>query len=242
MTALLISVKNTAEALLALEAGADIIDLKDPNVGALGALDLCATQQIVQAIAGRTHLSATIGENHASTNALISEIEARAQLGVTFIKVAVSQLFYEANFLREMAKLSEVGVKIVAVFFADEKPDLSLLEALQTAGFYGAMLDTKNKANNLFNLQTKLALHRFVELCEIRQLKSGLAGSLKPQHVDDLLKINSTYIGFRGGVCDNWERKSTLSGHKVEEIKNMLRQHNKNSTKTQQILSLALHS
>ena len=40
MTALLASVRSVAEAELALAGGADVIDLKDPSQGALGALPL----------------------------------------------------------------------------------------------------------------------------------------------------------------------------------------------------------
>ena len=36
MTQLLVSVKNSEEAMLVLAAGVDIIDLKDPSMGALG--------------------------------------------------------------------------------------------------------------------------------------------------------------------------------------------------------------
>ena len=37
MTQLLVSVKNVEETFIALDAGVDIIDLKDPANGALGA-------------------------------------------------------------------------------------------------------------------------------------------------------------------------------------------------------------
>jgi len=40
MTELLISVTNVDEAFMAMELGADIIDLKDPSMGALGALPI----------------------------------------------------------------------------------------------------------------------------------------------------------------------------------------------------------
>ncbi|MFM9834559.1 MAG: (5-formylfuran-3-yl)methyl phosphate synthase, partial [Methylophilaceae bacterium] len=55
---LLISVKNSEEALIALHAGADVIDLKDPNIGALGALDLETTAQILKVLDGRATVSA----------------------------------------------------------------------------------------------------------------------------------------------------------------------------------------
>ena len=136
MTQLLISVKNVEEARLALACGADVIDLKDPSVGALGALDLPTSFAIIAAVnnhvtnqisqqtsiqvstrAIRRVLSTTVGENHADLNALIPAIEQRAAMGQIIIKIAVSALFYGANFLIEMRKLTDAGVKIVAVFF-----------------------------------------------------------------------------------------------------------------------------
>jgi (5-formylfuran-3-yl)methyl phosphate synthase len=242
MTQLLISVKNTAEALIALEAGADIIDLKDPNVGALGALDLHETERIVQAIDGFGILSATVGEQHMRLNDLVRDIESRAEMGVDMIKIAVSELFYDESFLIEMAKLSIAGIKIVAVFFADEKMDFTLLGKVKQAGFFGAMLDTKIKQKNLLQVQTKAALQIFTQTCHQLHLKSGLAGSLRPQHIDLLIKFNPTYIGFRGGVCENELRKSTLLSAKVAEIKSMLREHNKFNGKPLGILQLTLHS
>jgi dihydroneopterin aldolase len=242
MTQLLISVKNAEEALIALQAGADIIDLKDPNVGALGALTLEETKRIIQAINGLALLSATVGEQHVRLNDLVQDIEARAEMGIDIIKIAVSELFYDENFLIEMAKLSIVNIKIVAVFFADTTLDFGLLAMLQKAGFYGAMLDTQNKKNNLLEVQTKRTLRLFTQLCHQYHLKSGLAGSLRPQYIELLAKYNPTYIGFRGGACENDMRNSTLSSSKVMEIKNMLHEHNKNKEKPQLILQLALHS
>jgi (5-formylfuran-3-yl)methyl phosphate synthase len=242
MTQLLVSVKNVSEALLALDAGVDIIDLKDPNIGALGALDLKETKLIVQAINRHALVSATVGEQHRLLKVLIDDIQARAELGVNAIKIAVSELFYSVDFLREVAKLSNAGVKVIAVFFAEDPLDFTMFAALQKAGFYGAMLDTRIKHKNLLQLQTKYDLQSFTQSCNKYHLQSGLAGSLQSQHVLFLLEFGSTYIGFRGGVCDNLERKSTLSHHKVLEIKNMLYQHNKTHAKAQENSCLALHS
>jgi dihydroneopterin aldolase len=242
MTQLLISVKNVEEALLAFSANVDVIDLKDPSVGALGALDAKETGKIIAAIDGFCTLSATVGEQHVRLNDLILDIEARAEMGIDLIKIGVSPLFYDENFLIEIAKLSIVGIKIVAVFFADEPIDFALLEKLQKAGCYGAMLDTKTKHDDLLTVQTIHVLQKFVDLCEKNHLRSGLAGSLKPQYIEFLHKINPTYIGFRGGVCENSVRKAALCKLKVIEVKNMLRMHNKLNAKAPKILGLALHS
>ena len=98
MTQLLISVKNLQEANIALAVGVDIIDLKDPNVGALGALDLDVTKEIVHLVNGYKLISATVGEQHTSIDELMFDIQVRADVGVDIIKVAVSDLFQAADF------------------------------------------------------------------------------------------------------------------------------------------------
>lgn len=242
MTQLLISVQNIEEAMIALAANVDIIDLKDPNIGALGALDLDLTGEIVRQVSGRSLISATVGELHASLDALVADIKLRANAGVDIVKVAVPGLFYQANFYDAVTQLTKAGVKIVVVFFADKEVDLNLLPALKKAGVYGAMLDTKNKHKNLLQAQHQQALHLFIQQCHQYQLKSGLAGSLQPQHIDQLAEINPTYIGFRGGVCDNSQRKSALSQAKVHEVISMLRNGNRNHIKARLNSGSALHS
>jgi (5-formylfuran-3-yl)methyl phosphate synthase len=242
MTQLLISVKNVEEALLASEVGVDIVDLKDPNIGALGALGLRETERIVRAVNGLATVSATVGENHTLLDELVGDIQERTQLGVNIIKIGISELFYASDFVQNMQILTSKGLKIVAVFFADEANDFELLEKIKQAGFCGAMLDTKNKQQNLLQLQTKGTLQSFTQICHQLHLKSGLAGSLRPQHIDLLVRFNPTYIGFRGGACENNVRKSALSSTKVTEIKNMLYEHNRLNEKPQGILQLALHS
>ena len=242
MTQLLISVKNAEEAQLALDACVDIIDLKDPNVGALGALGVEETLRILQVVDGLAIVSATVGEQHIYLNDLAVAIEARAEMGVDIVKIAVSPLFYDENFIVELAKLTIVGIKIVAVFFADTKLDFNLLPMLKKAGFYGAMLDTQAKQRNLLQVQTVTSLQTFTHKCDQYDLRSGFAGSLRLQHVMELLAFKPNYIGFRGGVCDNLLRNHALVPNKVIELKNMLRKHNKICAKPQKILGFSLHS
>ena len=242
MTQLLISVKNIEETQLALDAGVDIIDLKDPTNGALGALDLETSIAIVKLVNGNRPISATVGEHHESLQAMVLAIKQRAIINVNIIKIAVSDYFYQVNFVDEMLNLSQIGIKIVAVFFADNVIDFSLLPRLRQAGFYGAMLDTQHKQYDLFSLQNKQALYYFVQSCQQHQLISGLAGSLKPQYIEALLETNATYIGFRGGVCNNLDRKSALDLAKLAQVQNMLRNGNKKNINLHLILGLALHS
>lgn len=242
MTQLLISVKNTQEAILALHAGADVIDLKDPNVGALGALDMQMTAEIVEAIDGRVVLSATAGEEHASIKALCQNIQMRADSGIDIIKIAISDFFYIDEFFIEIQKLTKSNIKIVAVFFGDGEVDFELFPILQRTGFYGVMLDTQTKQVSLLEHQSEKSIFRFIEKSRENELISGIAGSLNILHIDLLIAFKPTFIGMRGGVCEDNVRKSTLNRTKVQEVKNMLLKHNIGAAKNLKSLGFALHS
>ncbi len=249
MTQLLISVKNAEEAMIALDAGVDIIDLKDPDVGALGALDMCNTQQIVQIIQQVNRLSlakkcpvisATVGENHPNLAALLQDIHDRVKMGIDIIKIAPSKFF-------SIADLKLDDVKLVAVFFADQLfenkvIDPTLLEQFKKSGFYGAMIDTHKKQQNLLEICSIQNLRLFTQMCEKNALKSGLAGSLKPQHIEYFKQVNPSYIGFRGGACVNNVRNSTLMVDKVNNIKKLLQEHNKFNDFALVSTCIALHS
>ncbi|MFM9836120.1 MAG: (5-formylfuran-3-yl)methyl phosphate synthase, partial [Methylophilaceae bacterium] len=225
----------------ALHAGADVIDLKDPNIGALGALDLETTAQILKVLDGRATVSATVGEHHVSQQSLFHEIEARAGLGLDIVKIAVDKHFDEADFFDNIAAYT-AGVKLVALFFADVTINTQLLAKLNQVGFYGAMLDTQNKQRTLLELLTEDTLKMFINECRKNQLFCGLAGSLKPQYIESLQDLQPTFIGFRGGVCENNIRKSVLNAEKILQIKIMLLKHNKISNLAQKRWDFALHT
>ena len=245
MTKLLISVNTVEEAITALNERVDIIDLKDPHVGTLGALNLGTTRQIVKALNGRAMLSATVGDQP-SHAALWQAIDARANLGIDIIKIAVEDIDELTRLQAKFNMYQQSQIKLVAVFFAEdfsvEKNDYAALKLLKTLGFYGAMLDTNTKSIDLCQQLTINQMQMFVNHCAKNALFSGLAGSLKPQHIDLLSKVNPKYIGFRGGVCDNNNRLAALNSEKLKNVQMLLRQSHILSNKSLQIAGLALHS
>src|SRR5436190_23609999 len=87
-TGMLASVTSLAEAKLALGADVDIIDLKDPTSGALGALPVAVGRDVVTWIGGRKPVSATIGDvTSGSADQLRHSIAATAACGVDYVKV-----------------------------------------------------------------------------------------------------------------------------------------------------------
>ena len=145
-TKLLASVMNLEEAKIALDGGADIIDLKNPLAGALGALPLDDIRAIVKMINNQRPVSATIGDLPMEPNSICAAVEATAKTGVDYIKIG---FFKSENVRACIIALSPLAQqhKLIAVLFADQLPDFSLLDDLAEAGFYGVMLDTANKQN-----------------------------------------------------------------------------------------------
>lgn len=231
MTKLLASVTNVSEALLAVDAGVDIIDLKNPAEGALGALPLPEIGEIVRAIDGCKLVSATIGDLPMEPELLIRATEHTAATGVDIVKVG---FFGPASHshsacIKALQPLAANGVRIVAVLFADQNPDFALLPELQMAGFYGVMLDTAQKnGSSLLDYVLINDLQRFVKLARTYKLESGLAGSLRLDHVPGLVALAPGYLGFRGALCANSERTAALSSNKIHELQAMLRKCNIN--------------
>src|SRR5262245_33182985 len=62
MTRLLVSVRSAAEARIALEFGAELIDVKEPARGSLGAPDPQVADEVVHEVAGRFSVSVALGE------------------------------------------------------------------------------------------------------------------------------------------------------------------------------------
>ena len=59
MSRILASVADLEEALIAVECGVDIIDLKNPAAGALGALPVTTIRTIVEQVARRKPVSSS---------------------------------------------------------------------------------------------------------------------------------------------------------------------------------------
>lgn len=201
MTALLASVRSVAESRLALAGGADIIDLKDPDRGALAALPHSVIADVVADIAGQRPVSATAGDLPMDARAVTNAVTGIAGQGVDFVKIG----FYpDGDPLACIAALQSVagrGTRLVAVLFADRQPDFDLIVALADAGFIGCMLDTAGKGHGgLLQHQSLDRLAAFVARVRAHGLVSGLAGALRQDDLPPLLALRPDYLGFRGAL------------------------------------------
>ena len=223
MTGMLASVANLAEAQIVLDVGVDIIDLKSPSDGALGALPVETVSMIVQALAGQCPVSATVGDLPMHPQRVREAVESMATTGVDYVKIG---LFPGGDWRQTVLGLRPVaqrGVRLVAVLFGDQRPQLSQLAELSEAGFCGAMLDTLDKrSGSLLQACDLLFLADFVREAKACHLLCGLAGSLTPSDIPSLLKLGADYLGFRGALCLQRDRTAHLDRMAVLAIKNLM--------------------
>ena len=219
MTGMLASVNSVNEALMVLNAQVDIIDLKQPASGALGALDFATVNEIVTLINGRCPVSATIGDLPMQPELIFNAVTIMAETGVDYIKIG---FFPGGDWIRtldKLAKLKDKNLKLIAVLFADTQPDFSVLSALKNAGFTGVMLDTMNKAQgSLTEVMDKEKIEQFVIHAKELQLLCGLAGSLRIKDINKLMAYQVDYLGFRGALCEQHNRVGQLSNKAIIEV------------------------
>jgi len=204
MPKMLASVMNLDEALIAAAAHVDIIDLKRPDLGALGALEHATVKQIVSALGQRCPVSATIGDLPMQPDVISDAVAAMAATGVDYVKMGFFAGGEPLPVIEQLSTLAAQGVNLVAVLFADQQPDWTLLSALRTAHFKGAMLDTADKGKGpLTSVLPGAEIKKFVDSAKAIGLFCGLAGSLRRQDVAGLLPMQADFLGFRGALCES---------------------------------------
>lgn len=199
----LASVLSAAEANLALQAGGQLVDCKNPSAGALGALDAITIRSVVEAAGGRVPVSATIGDLPTNPGIMVNAAMAIAATGVDVVKVG---FFGETDSRAAIAALGAADLeraRLVAVLMADQQPDFSIIAALANAGFIGVMLDTADKSRGaLPDVLDSKTLSDFIGCARSLGLAAGLAGSLRLEHIPGLAAHHPDILGFRGALCD----------------------------------------
>jgi uncharacterized protein (UPF0264 family) len=203
MTALLASVRSYDEAFDAAQAGAELIDLKEPAEGALGGVPVDEIARIVRAL--RAHypvkpISATIGD--VPTGAL-DDISARvigvSDAGVDYVKVGVTPGLDARRCLTQLANLPAT---VVPVLLCDEGVDVDLAAYAAELGFAGVMFDTASKdGRTLFDCVDLPTLTRCLSVIRSHGAMTGVAGSLGWAQLAQIQTLAPDFAGFRTALC-----------------------------------------
>jgi uncharacterized protein (UPF0264 family) len=223
MSRILASVTDVEEAMVAVECGADIVDLKNPSEGALGALSLTTISNIVATVNRRKPVSATIGDLPMQPELVVAAVDATAATGVDIVKMGLFGQEGHAACIEALRPVAARGVSLVAVLFADDAPDFDLIPRLAEAGFHGVMLDTalKNGKRLRHHLDDEV-LSTFVCQAQEAGLLTGLAGSLTVDDLIELLPLGADYLGFRGALCVSANRAARLEQARLKHLLNVL--------------------
>jgi uncharacterized protein (UPF0264 family) len=216
---LLVSVRSSAEALLAAEGGADFIDLKEPREGALGGLPVGTIRAIVQALRERDialPVSATIGDvGMHEADLIAARVEAVGACGVDYVKVGIERSPAAAAVLDMLAGSRHA---VVPVFIADAGLDFELIARACRLGFPAVMADTADKrAGSIFASVAMHELQRFVATVRHADKLVGIAGALRLPNLPALRQLAPDFAGFRSAVCGE-DRASALDLHRVRRL------------------------
>jgi uncharacterized protein (UPF0264 family) len=234
---LLISPTNEKEAVEAIAGGADIIDVKNPKEGALGANYPWVIKRIKEITPKHLEVSCTLGEAGDLPGTTSLAALGAASLNVDYIKVGLygiktpKKAVFMLQNVNRAAKEFNPKIKIATAGYADaEKIDaihpLLIPEIAHKAQVDVAMLDTSVKdGKNLFDYLTMEQLKKFVNLAHGFGLKTALAGSLRKRDLPVVFGLGADIAGLRGAACTNSNRVTGQITRKlVSELVETIRQ------------------
>jgi (5-formylfuran-3-yl)methyl phosphate synthase len=224
----MISVVSADEARAAMLAGAEILDVKNPAEGSLGAQFPRVIQEVKSIISGKVELSTAIGDlpNLPGTASLAAF--GAALCGADYVKAGLYGSRSEADaiaLLREVQHaVGKFGSSAIAACYADFRragtldPEC-LPRVAALAGVKGCLLDTAFKDGcNLLDFLDPKALRRLAEEAHAAGLLFGLAGGLREQDLAVARDLGADVVGLRTAVCRDNKREGPLDAALVRQL------------------------
>jgi len=229
---LLVSVVDADEARLAAAAGADVIDVKNPAEGSLGAPPPAVIAAVRASVAAEVPVSAAIGDmpNLPGTAALAAL--GAASSGAAFVKVGLWGVSAEGEAVALLRAVREAvdevpGAVVVAGAYADARrvapapiaPEL-LPRAASEAGVGICLLDTAVKdGRGLLDWLSPDELTTFVAEAHDAGLEVALAGALRTEDLAIVQAAGADIAGVRSAACGDGRRSGPLEAARVRALR-----------------------
>ncbi len=230
---LLVSPMNIGEAQIALDGGADILDIKNPREGSLGANFPWAIKAVADLAEGRVPVSATIGDlDYKPGTASLAALGA-AVCGAEYIKaglLGVKTLDQAEDMLEKIVRAVkglDKDKKVVAAGYSDHLrvgsiSPMLLPKAAAAAGADLVMVDTAVKdGQSTFRFMSESELRDFIDLGRTNGLEVAIAGTIGFEHIEMLKMLKPDIIGVRGIVCGG-DRRSAIQADLVKKLKSAI--------------------
>jgi uncharacterized protein (UPF0264 family) len=229
---LLVSVMDVGEARAAAAAGADIVDVKNPAEGSLGAPAPEVIEGVRAAVPAQLAVSAAIGDmpNLPGTAALAALGAARS--GAAFVKVGLWGVSTEAEAIALLDAVRDgvagvPGVVVVAGAYADARrvanaplaPEL-LPRVARAAGVGVCLLDTAVKdGRGLLDWLSPAELTSLVADAHDAGLQVALAGALRAEDLAVVHATGADIAGVRSAACGDGRRSGPLDTARVRALR-----------------------
>jgi (5-formylfuran-3-yl)methyl phosphate synthase len=237
---LLISPDSVEEALECAKAAQhlDIVDVKKPDEGSLGANYPWVIREIRAAVPADKPVSATVGDVPYKPGTVAQAALGAAVSGATYIKVGLygcttpEQAVDVMRGVVRAVKDFRPDAFVVASGYADAHRigcvnPLALPDIARRSGSDAAMLDTAVKdGTRLFDHVPPPVCAEFVRQAHEAGLLAALAGSVRGGDLADLARIGTDIVGVRGAVCEGGDRKAgRIRPHLVAAFRKQMDQH-----------------
>jgi uncharacterized protein (UPF0264 family) len=236
MTRLLISVRSAAEAEAAMTGGADIIDVKEPLRGALGAADVDVLRAVRDAVDTALPLSAALGELRHEGGGEENGAAPRLPYGYRYAKLGLAGCddwpSWRQRWRSAMLALPQ-AVEAVAVAYADWRLAAAptpgdVLDAAVQFGCVGLLVDTFDKqAGDLFHWLAEEELAALIEAAQRERMFVALGGSLTLESAPRAIATRADVIAVRGAACSG-DRSGRIDLARVRSLAAVVKRHPQN--------------
>jgi (5-formylfuran-3-yl)methyl phosphate synthase len=229
---LLVSVADVSEARVAAAAGADVVDVKNPAEGSLGAPSPAVIAGVRAAVPAELPVSAAIGDmpNLPGTAALAALGAARS--GATFVKVGLWGVSTEPEAVTLLRAVRDAvagvpGTVIVGAAYADARrvaraplaPEL-LPRVARAAGVGVYLLDTAVKdGRGLLDWLSPDELTSLVADAHEAGLQVALAGALRAEDLAVARATGADIAGVRSAACGDGRRSGSVEAARVRALR-----------------------
>lgn len=225
---ILISIKDEEEAkTVSGMKGIDIIDIKNPDEGTLGANNPWTIKKALEYLPSQSLIAASIGDLDFKPGSASLASYGTALLGVDFVTAAYMGLKTQGE-IKSMTKhliksLEDFDSGLIVAGYADHKrlrsPDPNdLITEVGGADYF--MLDTAIKdGRSVLDFAPPKKLLDLKKKAENSGLKLIIAGSIRYPQLKIIREIDPHMMGFRGILCDNGAIKKELLERLIREIR-----------------------
>lgn len=225
MTLLLVSPRSTEEVEATVAGGADVVDVKRPVEGSLGANYPWVLEEVRDAVPPEVATSAAVGDMDEHPGLASLAADAVASRGFDYVKVGLHSVTYDEGL--EVARgvtraVDGRGDAVVAGYgdyaLIDGLAPVEVAEIAAEAGAAVAMLDTAIKDGSaLFDHVSDEEISNFVETAKDLGLRTALAGSLDRDTVTRAADLGADIVGVRGAACGG-DRGGTIRERHVRDL------------------------